>query len=44
MAQAQLLLLPSRLWQLLILVGCLALAYALHKFLAPRMRAWRTIT
>lgn len=39
-AQGQLLLLPSRLWQLGILFGCVLVAWALKVWLSPRFHSW----
>jgi small-conductance mechanosensitive channel len=38
--QLDLLLLPSRLWQLLILAGCIALAWVLNRTLGARFKDW----
>ncbi|MEO1538072.1 MAG: mechanosensitive ion channel domain-containing protein [Pseudomonadota bacterium] len=40
MTQAQLLLLPSRLYQIGILLLCIAIAWAVHRWASPRMREW----
>jgi small-conductance mechanosensitive channel len=40
MAQARLMLLPSRLYQIGILVFCIVLAWALNRWFSPRMREW----
>lgn len=39
-SQLALLLLPSRLWQVVILVLCIALAWGLNKWLGPRLHDW----
>lgn len=38
--QAQLMLLPSRLYQIAILVLCIGVAWGLHRWLSPKMRDW----
>ena len=40
MTQAELLLLPSRLWQLGILALCILAAWLLHRWLSPQVREW----
>ncbi len=40
LTQARLMLLPSRLYQIAILVVCVALAWLVHRWVAPRMREW----
>ncbi|MEM6385643.1 MAG: mechanosensitive ion channel domain-containing protein [Pseudomonadota bacterium] len=40
LTQAQLMLLPSRLYQIGILALCIALAFGIHRWASPRMREW----
>ena len=40
MTEARLLLIPSRLYQIGILLFCLGVAWALHRLLSPRFREW----
>ena len=40
LTQARLMLLPSRLYQIGILIFCVALAWGLHRWISPRMRDW----
>ena len=40
MLQGRLLLLPTRLYQVAILVGCLVLAWVISRWVSPRMREW----
>ncbi len=40
LTQAQLMLLPSRLYQILILIFCIGLAWLLNRWISPRFREW----